>query len=319
MGLPNPYRYVSLGFSSWKSSHIQRGLGYKEPRGGQCSTLGSQPIDDQLGPVLVSAEEDLQGAKVSAKMGDSQTGRCPGKGGLSSEVQPAPAVILLSPLLPWDCSVPCAIEKQCPEQGCTEPTPAGTLMWFREVLPSPRPAHRVPPSVTVLVLAAEPQPAPADIHQEDKAPVGDEESHGGALLALHVEEQPTGGVQLHLQGEMGPAGTGSDWSTQLSCNCFHVLPGHDPRAGFVWDGHGARLTSTQRRLGSHRTPSGCSGRPRSGRCPWLCGAGAAAGTAPPGHGGGPWAQACPAPTQCAPGNGVRGASLHVPAELSSAF
>lgn len=71
MGPPSPYRYVSLGFSKLvcggKSPHIQGSLGHKEPCGGQCSTLGSQPIDDQLGPALVSAEEDLQGAKVSGK------------------------------------------------------------------------------------------------------------------------------------------------------------------------------------------------------------------------------------------------------------
>lgn len=158
------------------------------------------------------------------------------------------------------------------------------------------PAHRVPPPVTVLVLAADAQPAPADVHQENKAPVGHKESHGGALLARHVEQQPTGGLQLHLQGEMGPAGTGSDESTQLSCNCKgRVLPGHDPSPGL----HGGLLTSTQRRLGSHQTPSGCSGCPRSGRCPWQRGAGAAAGTARPGRGGGPSAQACPTPAQCA--------------------
>lgn len=97
MGPPSPYRYVSLGFASWKPPHIQGALGHEEPGGGHCSTLGSQPIDDQLGPALVSAEEHLQGAKVSAKTG---LGGAPAKGGLSSEVQPAPAVILLFPLLP---------------------------------------------------------------------------------------------------------------------------------------------------------------------------------------------------------------------------
>lgn len=86
-------------------------------------------------------------------------------------------------------------------------------MWLREVLLSPCPAHRVPPAVTVLVPAAEAQPAPAELHQENEAPAGHKESHGGAPLARHVEQQPTGGVQLHLQGEMGPAGTGSDGST----------------------------------------------------------------------------------------------------------
>lgn len=69
MGPPSPYRYVSLGFSSWKPPHVQGGLGHEESRGGHCSTLGSQPVDDQLSPALVSAEEDLQGAKVSAKTG----------------------------------------------------------------------------------------------------------------------------------------------------------------------------------------------------------------------------------------------------------
>lgn len=74
MALPSPYRYVSLGFSSWKPPHIQGSLGHEELWGGHCSTLGSQPIDDQLGPALVSAEEDLQGAKVSAKTGASWVG-----------------------------------------------------------------------------------------------------------------------------------------------------------------------------------------------------------------------------------------------------
>lgn len=74
MALPSPYRYVSLGFSSWKPPHVQGSLGHEEPWGGHCSTLGSQAIDDQLGPALVSAEEDLQGAKVSAKTGASWVG-----------------------------------------------------------------------------------------------------------------------------------------------------------------------------------------------------------------------------------------------------
>lgn len=31
MGLPSPYRYVSLGFASWEPSYIQRSPGHKEP------------------------------------------------------------------------------------------------------------------------------------------------------------------------------------------------------------------------------------------------------------------------------------------------
>lgn len=69
-------------------------------------------------------------------------------------------------------------------------------------------AHRVPPPVPVLVFAADAQALPAHSHHKDEAAVGDKESHEGAPLARHVEEQPVGGVQLHLQGEVGPAGTG---------------------------------------------------------------------------------------------------------------
>jgi len=93
----------------------------------------------------------------------------------------------------------------------------------------------------VLFFAANAQPAPTDVHQEDEAPIGDKESHGGASLAHHVEEQPVGGVQPHLQGEMGPAGTGDDRST---------LPSHHrkgqamvPRAEPTWVGHRVSLTS----------------------------------------------------------------------------
>lgn len=328
MGPPSPYRYVSLGFSSWNSPHIQGGLGHEERCGGHRSILGSQPINDQLGPALVSAEEDLQAPKVNSRTGgfpgwEEPQGCAQGKEAAAQRFS-QPWLCFRCPL----CSPGTAVShvqsgSDAQSRAALSQTLQGYLvqeamLWFGEVLLSPAPAHRVPPPVAVLVLAADAQPAPAHVHQEDKAPVGDKESHGGAPLACHVEEQPTGGVQLHLQGEMGPAGTESDGSTRLSHNCKeHVLAGHDPRARFAWGGHGARLTSTQRRLGSHQTPSGCSGPPRSGRCPWLRGAGGAAGTARPGRGGGPSAQACPAPTQCAPGNGVRGASLHAPAEQSS--
>lgn len=93
----------------------------------------------------------------------------------------------------------------------------------------------MPPPVTVFVFAAEAQPAPAHVHQEDKAAIGDKESHGGAPLARHVEQQPTGGVQLHLQGEMGPAGTGSDGSPAAARDlCFQAtIPGPGLQ-GWVW-------------------------------------------------------------------------------------
>lgn len=82
-GPPSPYRHMNLGFSSWDTSHVEGALGHEEPCGGHCSILGSQPVDDQLGSVLVSAEEDLQGPKVSA--GASWGGRnpktVPGEGG----------------------------------------------------------------------------------------------------------------------------------------------------------------------------------------------------------------------------------------------
>lgn len=74
-------------------------------------------------------------------------------------------------------------------------------------------AHRVPPLVTVLFFAANSQPPPTDGHQEDEAPVGDKESHEGASLPRHVEEQPIRRVQPHLQGEMEPVGTADDRST----------------------------------------------------------------------------------------------------------
>lgn len=69
MGPLSPYRHMNLGFSSWDPPHVEGALGHEEPCGGHCSILGSQPIDDQLGSVLVSAEEDLQGPKVSAGAG----------------------------------------------------------------------------------------------------------------------------------------------------------------------------------------------------------------------------------------------------------
>jgi len=71
------------------------------------------------------------------------------------------------------------------------------------------------------------------------------------------------------------------------------------------------LTSGRRRLGSPRTPSGCLGHPRSGRCPRLRGAVGAAGRARPDRGAGPLRQACLAPTRDASRNGGRGASLQV--------
>lgn len=102
MGLPSPYRYVSLGFSKLvcggKSPHIQGGLGHEEPCGGQSSTLSSQPINDQLGPALVSAEEDLQGAKVSAKTKVSAKA-VPRKGRPQSRGSASPSC---------DFTVPCA-------------------------------------------------------------------------------------------------------------------------------------------------------------------------------------------------------------------
>lgn len=235
MGLPSPYRYVSLGFSSWNSPHIQRGLGHEGRCGGHRSILSSQPINDQLGPALVSAEEDLQAPKVSSRTGgflgwEEPQGCAQGKEAAAQRFS-QPWLCFRCPL----CSPGTAVShvqsgSDAQRRAALSQTLQGYLvqeamLWFGEVLLSPAPAHRVPPPVTVLVLAADAQPAPAHVHQEDKAPVGDKESHGGAPLARHVEEQPTGGVQLHLQGEMGPAGTESDGSTQLSHSCKAMIPG----------------------------------------------------------------------------------------------
>lgn len=128
-GSPRPYQYVSFGFSSWDPPHIQGGPGYKEPRGGHCSILGSQPVDDQLGSALVSAEEDLQGPKVNARVG-----------GFLGREEPQgcePPAWRLGQPRPW---FSCPLCSHGLRVSHVQGDPAqGRTTWLGEVLPSPDP------------------------------------------------------------------------------------------------------------------------------------------------------------------------------------